>query len=415
MNTAERLEQADTGLAPAGEAARLAWFFALAYSFKGVSCAQFGIINQPLQNMMLNGLKLSAAEASAWLSILMIPWIIKPLFGLMSDFLPLMGYRRKSYLIAANLVAAAAFMIMAFSSSFALTIGVLLAAAAAMAVSTVVMVALAVENGGATGAAPSYFSIQEGCYYAANIGASLAAGLLCQHLLPEASLRAAALIAIVPLLVLPAAVMAALKQEHRIGKVVSYETACSSLLSAFKIPQLRLIAFCCFAFSCLLCFGVPLYAFEQNVLHFSQSTIGQLSAINAAGMLVAVVIYPRIGRNLEAKKQLLLASSLICLSTAGYLLLSNFWIALFLELFRGCASMLGVLTLYSLAASVCPRLSEASVMAVLVSLINIGTISATSAGGQLYGNWLGGNFTVLVLTAMILPLASLVLTASARR
>lgn len=33
-----------------------------------------------------------------------IPWMIKPLYGFISDSIPLFGYRRRSYLVACGLL-----------------------------------------------------------------------------------------------------------------------------------------------------------------------------------------------------------------------------------------------------------------------------------------------------------------------
>ena len=44
-------------------------------------------------------LKVSAAEISIYVAFAMLPWVMKPIFGFLSDKYPLFGYRRKSYLI----------------------------------------------------------------------------------------------------------------------------------------------------------------------------------------------------------------------------------------------------------------------------------------------------------------------------
>src|SRR5258708_28137803 len=48
-------------------------------------------------------------QSPAYLAILNFPWIIKPVFGLVSDFIPLFGYRRKSYLILSSICGVAAY------------------------------------------------------------------------------------------------------------------------------------------------------------------------------------------------------------------------------------------------------------------------------------------------------------------
>ena len=49
--------------------------------------------------------RLDAGPDHRLLTIFNLPWIIKPVYGLISDFVPLFGYRRKSYLLIANVAA----------------------------------------------------------------------------------------------------------------------------------------------------------------------------------------------------------------------------------------------------------------------------------------------------------------------
>src|SRR5438093_7751371 len=51
---------------------------------------------------------LSAAQTATFFSITTIPWLIKPIYGLISDFVPLFGRRRKSYFVLTAALAAAA-------------------------------------------------------------------------------------------------------------------------------------------------------------------------------------------------------------------------------------------------------------------------------------------------------------------
>ncbi len=54
-------------------------------------------------------LHLGPAELSALTGLFTLPWTIKPLYGFLSDGLPLFGYRRRSYLILCGLLGAASY------------------------------------------------------------------------------------------------------------------------------------------------------------------------------------------------------------------------------------------------------------------------------------------------------------------
>src|SRR6266436_8659506 len=87
---------------------RLMLFFAIVYVVEGIGQARVGIIFQPL-NYYLKVIGWTPLQVTAYLAILNFPWVIKPVFGLVSDFIPLFGYRRKSYLIISSLCAAGAY------------------------------------------------------------------------------------------------------------------------------------------------------------------------------------------------------------------------------------------------------------------------------------------------------------------
>src|SRR5262244_4557223 len=83
---------------------RLMWFFALVYVVEGIGQTG-GLIAQPLNYFLKQTYGWTPVQVTAYLTVLNLPWIIKPVYGIVSDFLPIFGYRRKSYLLLANLAA----------------------------------------------------------------------------------------------------------------------------------------------------------------------------------------------------------------------------------------------------------------------------------------------------------------------
>ena len=84
-------------------------FFAIVYLVEGIGQARVGIIYQPLTHY-LKETGWTALQVTAYFAVLNFPWVIKPVFGLVSDFVPLFGYRRKSYLILSNALAVIAYL-----------------------------------------------------------------------------------------------------------------------------------------------------------------------------------------------------------------------------------------------------------------------------------------------------------------
>ena len=101
----------------------LLWFFALVYVVEGLGQIG-GLVSQPLTYFLKQVHGWTPLQITAYLTLFNIPWIIKPLYGLVSDFVPLFGYRRKSYLLLANASAVGGFFwsasLRSLTSSFSL-------------------------------------------------------------------------------------------------------------------------------------------------------------------------------------------------------------------------------------------------------------------------------------------------------
>lgn len=113
-----------------------------------------GLISQPLQ-AFLRSRRFPAGPTGAFFAVLGLPWALKPLFGLATDFVPLFGSRRRSYLVLAGGLGAAALAIAGLSRWVHLATGHVLAllavAAASIAFADVVVDAWLVERGRALG------------------------------------------------------------------------------------------------------------------------------------------------------------------------------------------------------------------------------------------------------------------------
>ena len=97
-------------LSERGSMVHLLWFFALVYVVEGLGQIG-GLIAQPLTYYLKQVQGWTPVQITAYLTLFNLPWIIKPLYGLVSDFIPLFGYRRKSYLLIANAAATCGFLL----------------------------------------------------------------------------------------------------------------------------------------------------------------------------------------------------------------------------------------------------------------------------------------------------------------
>ena len=81
-------------------AQRLAVLFAIVYFSQGMWYLPIQTIT-----IVLKDRGLSAGQVADFFAITIIPWLIKPVYGLISDFVPLLGYHRKSYLVLTSAAA----------------------------------------------------------------------------------------------------------------------------------------------------------------------------------------------------------------------------------------------------------------------------------------------------------------------
>jgi hypothetical protein len=125
---------------------RLLTFFALVYVVEGLGQIG-GLIAQPLNYYLKTAQGWTPVQITAFITLFNLPWIIKPLYGLISDFVPLFGYRRKGYLVLANVAAIAGFIVVTQLAAPSDLFIALTVTAYAMAISSTLCGAVLVENG----------------------------------------------------------------------------------------------------------------------------------------------------------------------------------------------------------------------------------------------------------------------------
>jgi MFS family permease len=152
-------------------------FFAALYFVQSVGDPTSGLIAQPVRSLLRSWGE-SPASLAALMALLAIPWSIKPAFGLLSDFVPLLGSRRRNYLLLANGMAAVSLLVLAFvplsPENRWLLFALLLPTTVGIALGDVIVDALMVEKGQPLGLTGRFQSIQ----WAAANAALLLTGVL---------------------------------------------------------------------------------------------------------------------------------------------------------------------------------------------------------------------------------------------
>jgi MFS family permease len=387
--------------APAADRAavdRLLLFFALLYVVEGVGQVG-GLIAQPLSYFLKTMHGWSATEVTAFLAIFNLPWIIKPVYGVLSDLVPLFGYRRKSYLIAANLLAAAGFLWTTQLTAPGQLVWALQLTAYAMAISSTVCGAVLVENGQRLGASGRFVNQQWLWFNAAAATAAIVGGQLAERLPPATALHAAAaIVAIAPAAVLFATVFLIDEPRTRISGP-ALRSALGGLGAALRKRELWIVGIFLFLYYFSPGLSTPLYYTMTDSLKFSQGYIGVLGSIAAAGWVIGALLYRRLFGELSSRTLLNLSIALGTLATAAYLLLFNEAAAAVISFCSGFAAMTATVATVTLAADYCPPRSEGFSFAVMMSLINLATASADIVGSFLFDHVFAHRLTPLILVS----------------
>lgn len=383
-------------------------FFALVFVAEGLGQVS-GLINQPLSYFLLKTYNWDAQKINAFLSILVIPWVIKPIYGIVSDFLPLFGYRRKTYLFLANLAAVLGYLWIAGLSSPGLIIIALMLTAFGMAASSTLSQALMVENGKKTGLNSKFVTQQWLWFFIAAIGTSYVGGQLCQQLSPAAALHTAAIIvAIAPIGVLFGCWFFVHEEKAQVNKA-AFKASLVSLKNGLKSKTLWVVGGFLFAYNFSPGFGTPMYVHMTKNLGFAQDFIGTLGALNALGCILGAFAYMYISKRMTLKHLLYMSIFLGAISQALFVFLHGEYSAVLLNLAAGFATMIALLASLTLAADSCPDGAEGFSYALLMSINNLAAPASSNTGAWLYEKVFAQNLTPLILVSAAVTLLALTL------
>ena len=375
---------------------RLLVFFALVYVVEGVGQV-VGLIAQPLNYYLKQAQGWTPVQITAFVTLFNLPWIIKPLYGLVSDFVPLLGYRRKSYLLLANVVAAGGFFWATQLETPDDLFVALMITAYAMAISSTLCGAVLVENGQRLHESGAFVNQQWLWFNIAAMAAAVAGGELVQHFSPAAALHGAAgIVAVAPFMVI-VGTLVLIREPKRSADLQGMKSTFFGLLASFKRRELWLIAIFLFLYYFSPGLSTPLYFTMTDDLKFSQAYIGILSSVASAGWVVGALLYRRVFGRLTLKTLLNISIAFGTLATAAFLLLDGSISAAAIYFCSGVAAMLATVATVTLAADYCPPRAEGFAFAVLMSIINLATAVADNVGSFLYTHAFHRSLSPLIL------------------
>jgi MFS family permease len=358
-------------------------FFAIVYTVEGFCQAKVGVVWQPLTHYLKQSQGWDAVQIAASLAVLDVPWVVKPIYGMLSDFLPLFGYRRRSYLLVANVAAAAAFVWCTRLLAPAPLVFALTLTSIAMATASTVCGALLVENGQKHSASAAFINQQWLWFNVAVMLASVLGGELIELLSSAGALHAALGIAAIAPLVVVAAI--GLVDERRVGiDLAELHRVLRGFLDTLRSRTLWLVAGFLFLYYFSPGFGTPLYFYMTDDLRFSQGMIGVLSSVSAGGWIVGGLLYRYGLREMTTYKLLNLSIAAGTLATLAYLGMVDETTGLIVYFVNGVTGMIANIATLALAADHCPPRSEGFAFAALMSVMNLVAPLHDTIGALLY-------------------------------
>ena len=387
---------------------RITVFLSLVYVVEGFGQTG-GLIAQPLNYYLKEVHGWTPVQITGFLALFNLPWIIKPLYGLVSDFVPLFGYRRKSYLILSNALATGAYLATAqLTAPGPLGFAILLTAYA-MAISSTLCGAVLVENGQKFGTSASFVNSQWLWYNVAFMVAAIGGGQLIERLSPTSALHTAAfLVALAPLAAIIGTIFL-VSEEKRPINITQLKIGFSGLVGAIKERRIWIVAMFLFLYYFSPGFATPLYFHMTDNLKFSQGYIGILSSINAAGWIVGALLYWRFGSGISLKTLFYVSIATGIVTSAAYLLLSGQISAAVLYFCSGFSTMLATVATLTLAAEFSPKQAEGFSYAILMSVTNLATSAADITGSFLYEHLFNHRLTPLILLSSAFTAVAFVL------
>jgi predicted MFS family arabinose efflux permease len=373
-------------------------FFALVYVVEGIGQTG-GLIAQPLNYYLKQTFGWTPVQVTAYLTILNLPWIIKPVYGVVSDFLPIFGYRRKAYLVLANAAGAGAYCWVIQITEPSQLVFALLLTAYAMAISSTLCGAILVENGQRLGASDAFVNQQWLWFNIAALASGFIGGQLVERLSPTTALHAAAaIIAVAPLAVVFTTWLLISEPKSRVDLAEMKKTF-TSLLAAFSLKELWFVGAFLFLYYLSPGLGTPLYYHMTDDLKFSQEYIGILGSISSGGWIVGALLYRRFFKAIKARNLLNLSILLGTLTTAAFFLLLDEATAALINFFSGFAGMIAFVATLTLAADYCPQRAEGFAFAALMSITNLSAAVSDNVGSLLYEHLFDRHLDPLILVS----------------
>ena len=381
-----------------------------------------GLARLAVSFFLKDDLGLTPAQVAALTGISSLPWIIKPLFGFLSDGLPIFGYRRRPYLILSGFLGTISWLALAtlVDSARAATFVILLTSLS-VAISDVIVDSLIVERAReeSLSQSGSLQSLSWGCSALGGLITAYFSGLLLQHL---SSNQVFEITATFPLIV---SAVAWLISEEKIDRSELSTTTSPvkgqivQLWGAVKQKQVWLPIAFLFTWQATPTADSAFFFFSTNELGFEPEFLGRVRLVTSFASLIGIYLFQRYLKTVPFRKilgwstviaaALGMTTLLLVTHTNRALGIDDHWFSLGDSLILTVVGQITWMPVLVLSARLCPKGVEATLFALLMSIWNLSGLLSHELGALLT-SLLGvteTNFDKLWLLVVITNLSTL--------
>ncbi len=371
------------------------------FAILGVYFVQ-GILNLArlaISFFLKDDLSLSPAQVGALMGIAAIPWIVKPLFGFLSDGLPILGYRRRPYLILSGILGAIAWAALAtvVNNPWTATLAILLTSLS-VAISDVIVDSLVVER------VRDESLARAGSLQSLTWGASAVGGLITAYLsgwlLEQVSNQMVfAITATFPLVVSAVAWLIAEKpiQPHKADSgqpnPLNIRHQIKQLRQGITQKAIWLPTAFIFIWQATPTSDSALFFFTTNELGFQPEFLGRVRLVTSVASLVGIWMYQRFLKSIPFRvilgwttvlASLLGLTTLLLVTHANRTLgIDDHWFSLGDSLILTVMGQIAFMPVLVLSARLCPPGVEATFFALLMSIWNLSGLLSHELGALL--------------------------------
>ncbi|KAK8513518.1 hypothetical protein V6N13_002256 [Hibiscus sabdariffa] len=345
--------------------------------------------------------KVQPSVVQLYIGLYYIPWIMKPIWGLLTDVFPIRGYRRRPYFVVAGILGGTSALMVAVIGNLpaAVALACLIGVAAGMAIADVTIDACIATNSiEVRSLAPDMQSLCGVCSSAGALIGYSTSGFFVHHLGPQGALI---LLAVPPVFI---TVLGFVIYEMR-SSGLNYEkqktmenlgVAVRGMYQTIKFPQVwkpSLYMYLSLALSISTHEGqFYWYTDPKAGPAFSQEFVGIIYAIGAMASMVGVLIYHKTLKDLPFRNLLFFAQLLY--GTSGMLDLifvlrwnlaigiPDYFFVITEECVSRIISRIRWIPMMVLSTRLCPIGIEGTFFALLMCIDSLGSLTSKWGGGM---------------------------------